>query len=168
MEYIARKISRAKWDVKPFMAKDDISADAITTCLRTSNNGLSVWLCNADDTDRKEIVLALAAAMDKIETIDIVLLQKTLIEKKGFVIKLTPGNTPVRDIADRHADLIDLTMKRICDVAVQIANAVRNDSIWQRYTTREIRQIICNAVKHGRVNMSDLKQAVAAEIQNCS
>jgi len=69
LNFLARKISRAKWEPAPYTGPEGIRADAITgSCLRTSNDTLSLWQCSQDVEDVSEVVLALASSMEKIET----------------------------------------------------------------------------------------------------
>ena len=70
--FLARKITRAKW-VSADLDSGEIPADAVTADLRTKNNTLSFWQCG-DGTEEglNEAVLALAAAGQRVENIDIV------------------------------------------------------------------------------------------------
>ena len=46
--FLARKITHAKWkrqDLLPHLTSDEISADAVTADLRTSEDSLSLWRC---------------------------------------------------------------------------------------------------------------------------
>jgi len=57
------------------MREEGISADAVTTDLRTRNNNLSFWQCSEKTNKEIEnVVLAIAAGRDKIDRIDIVLI----------------------------------------------------------------------------------------------
>lgn len=62
MKYIIRKFTKAKWSLIPTDTGnyENLQADAITSCLRTSGNTLSVWAVdttNWDDMrDRKSVV----------------------------------------------------------------------------------------------------------------
>lgn len=43
--FLARMISRSKWEPKSRMHAEEISADAVTGDLRTQDNSLSFWRC---------------------------------------------------------------------------------------------------------------------------
>lgn len=65
--FIARKISRAKWQVGPGLANDENSADAVTGELRTQGAVPSFWRFHTDArSDVEEAVLEIAAAGDHI------------------------------------------------------------------------------------------------------
>jgi hypothetical protein len=89
VEYFARKINRPKWEPKLFMGPDDIAADAVTGCLKTTGNTLSLWECSNDLADIHRIALALALGIDtdRIDTIDVVLLPKSAFEGRGFTLE---------------------------------------------------------------------------------
>lgn len=43
MTLLVRKINRAKWMQNDILSEQDVSADAITICMKTVGNTLSVW-----------------------------------------------------------------------------------------------------------------------------
>ena len=55
MNMLARKISRAKWAPKEYLAPSEIRADAIGGCLRTTGDRLSWWRCKDDEEDVAEV-----------------------------------------------------------------------------------------------------------------
>jgi hypothetical protein len=175
LEYIARKISRAKW-VKEVFSDDpqDISADALTGCLRTSGDTLSFWQCDPHHEDVTEVVHALATPRvdpslprerGKIERIDVVLLRNNDLEIEGFTSIARPGNTCVNDLCDRHIDLTNLTMNKLCSLAKQIVPKVRQSSHCHRFTRGEIIRIIDQAVKSQRLNAHDLDEKIQIELR---
>ena len=70
--FLARKISRAKWDPKDDLADGEIAADAVTADLRTNGNRLSLWRCG-DGTPEEidDVVLALIASYDRVGVCDV-------------------------------------------------------------------------------------------------
>lgn len=167
MEYLARKISRPKWEPKPYTGPEDVRADAITGCLRTLNDTLSLWQCSQDNADVADVALALAASMEKIEGMHVVLLPKSDLSIDGFSFEVTPehANTPVEDLCARHVDLVNLTMTLLCSLARRIATNVRQGLSLYQFTRREVRDILCRAVKAARVDINSLKNDVRSEIQ---
>src|SRR5690242_12787302 len=139
LKYLARKISRSKWEIKLPEHPNEIRADAITACLRTTQDSLSFWQCKRDEQDIAEVVLALSAPMDKIETIDIVLLDKDTMVSNNLSLEATEGITPVADLRNRHIDLVNLDMIRLCHVGREIAAKVRQDFDCYRFTKAQVR-----------------------------
>jgi hypothetical protein len=164
LKYLARKISRSKWEVKSLNYPDEIRADAITACLRTTQDSLSFWQCQGDKEDVAEVALALSAPMQTIETIHIVLLDKNKLVSNNLCLEATEGITPVTDLRNRHMDLKSLDMVRLCHVGREIATKVRQDSDCYRFTKAEIRNFICSAVKNKRLNIQELNEKVKEEV----
>ena len=75
--FLVRKITRAKWGSNSELSAGEISADAVTGDLRTQRNSLSFWRCRAETNgDVEDVALAIAAARDQVDTIDIVWLMR--------------------------------------------------------------------------------------------
>lgn len=175
MEYLARKINRTKWHSVSYNGSTDIQADAITSCLRTQSNELSVWQCDTARPDVGEVVLALAleSAKDRIDKMHIVLLHKDHVENDGISQRPTLGNTLVADLRARHRDLINLTMTKLCMLARRISTEVEKYADQERadiscshsFTRKDVTDIIRNAVKAGRVKKEELPEKIKIDIE---
>lgn len=172
MRYLARKISKAKWETTSYKGQEDIRADAITgPCLRTYGDALSLWQCKQDRTDLAKVVLALVTRTKKpIELIDkvhLVLIHESEFENDIFTLETTPENadTDIQDLQARHFDLLNLTMTTVCLLAKKIATKVRQDSQFHMFTRSQVREIICDAVKQKRLDINTLEDKVREEIQ---
>ena len=160
MAYLCRKISSAKWEKKDYLAESEISADAITVDMRTSESRLSFWICNRDNSDWKEAALALAANMEKLETFHLLLLEQSDLDEGKFPVVKTDGNTRVRDLVQRHRDMERLDTVRLCELAMKIVRRVRETPInnIETVTKAEMRKILKNAVELGRVKLEDFDE----------
>lgn len=97
--FLARMITRPKWQPKRGLASDEIPADAITADLRTSNNALSFWQCGeATDPEISTAVLAIAAGRDRLQKLDIVWIPRDELIRSGHQMRSTQGRTPVREL----------------------------------------------------------------------
>ncbi len=115
-----------------------------------------------------EVILALAAAMEKIETLHVALLDRNHLQANGFAIKITPenANTPIEELRSRHVDLTNLTATQILFLAKEIATKVRQNSDFYLFTKLAVREILCTAVKSGRLDLNILGDKVRLEVQN--
>ena len=68
MPLLVRKINKAKWQQIDLTISNDASGDAITNCLKTKSNTLSVWMIDSEN-QIDDAFLALLANQDRIETI---------------------------------------------------------------------------------------------------
>ena len=158
MSYLVRKISNpAKWGEKPYLAGNEISADALTTDLRTTEGRLSFW--NTENSARdyfKDIALAIAATWQRIDRMNIVFIDKKLIEQKGISFEDTAGITPLEDFKKYHCEAIHLDVQRIVKVAQCVAQAIRIGNQQYLFTTSEIVEILREGISKKRINIDDL------------
>lgn len=159
MSYLVRKINKAKWHQIDIENDNDVSADAITSCLRTRSNSLSVWkISNESDLDLA--VLALVSNQDHLESIDIVILEQDTLENKYNInVVASPGVTPIHSMANDHRDLTDLRFSSLESMKNHIVERIRDNKI-KRYTRGNLKELLKNAIKDGIVKFEDLKDSV--------
>ena len=163
MTVLARKVSRAKWEPRG-EGDDAIRADAVTE-LRTTNDTLSFWHCESKERHHLErAVLALAAANDKPDKIDVVFLEEAAIDSKAIERRHTPGDTPVESLREHHVDLEKLDLTSLCSVATLIADACRGTA-WHRVTRSDVLNLVAKAVSDGRVTLEALKPGMQEEVR---
>ena len=166
--FLARKITHAKWkrqDLLPHLTPDEISADAVTADLRTSEDSLSLWRCGgATERDVEEVVLALAASSEQPSKIDIVWLDEDDLLQDGHILQPSEGRTPVRDLRNHHIDLCGLDYKRLGQVAYRVLDAIRGEQ-YQTVSRRTVLNILSNAISRNRLDMYDLKEKVRRDLE---
>lgn len=162
--FLARKITRAKWAAIEDLSVGEIPADAVTVDLRTQENSLSFWRCPTDsDGDVEEVALAIAAAGERIDRLDIVWLADEELQNDGHVLKNTEGRTPLADMAAMHVDVSRLDFVRLGKVARQVDAALEGDR-HRRLTKARVRSLIKQAVEQGRIDSSDLDDKLRDEV----
>ena len=163
--HVARKIKRAKWGRLPFLEEAQVAADALSVDLRTRANRLSFWGTTPDEDGFSATALAIAAARDHAETLDVVMVPVEVLEGLGVQLRSSQGNTPVPDLRGRHADAVELAADDLCRVANALAPFVRDDSTRRRYTRSQVVRMLCAAIEAGRLDPEalapDLRDAVA-------
>ncbi len=164
MPTLYRKISRAKWQPPDVQVPDDFQADAITSCLRTNLNELSVWAVPADTAKpRDEVALALASDMEKLDTIDVVELSQEYLEQLLGPSRQSPGKTRVKDLVEFHRDLTGLTYRLLGSVARHVAECIEHER-WERYSRRRVRDLILSAIQAGRLTPESLRDKLRDEM----
>ena len=164
MPYLVRKIARGKWpssDILSFNVSD-ISADAISSCLRTSSNTLSTWEIDKIE-DLEEAALALVSSAEHTDTMWVIFIEKSEITKNGLGINNTPGNTCVRDLVDRHIDVTGLTYKTIGDFAGFVLEALKQDQV-KSFTSSTLKKMLKRAIEEDRINPDQLNPKLRARI----
>jgi len=156
--YLIRKINKAKWFQINIFDDDDVSADAITNCLKTTRNTLSVWNIESED-DVDKAVLAIVSSQDHIETIDVVVLNAEKIEEYEINIIASSGNTPIEEYRNLHRDLAELTFSKLGKIKDHIVERIRNDKI-KRYTKGKLKKMLLEAIKSGKLKLDDLNDSI--------
>jgi hypothetical protein len=168
MGHVVRKISRAKWDPKEERGIDAISADAVTSDLRTNGNCLSFWECSDADCELelREIVLALAGTFDRLDKIDVAWIDKEAAAREGVTFKKSEGRTSVADLRKKHLNAIQLELNKISALAKLLAKAVRNDNNFRCYTKKEVLVILNEAIKKGRMSIDALPDSIRNSVSS--
>ena len=166
--FLARKIARAKWDAKRNIERGledgEISADAVTGDLRTQKDTLSFWRCRTGaNDDIEDAVLAIAAAGERLDKLDIVWLADNELQADGHTLKDTEGRTPVADLSEKHVDICKLDYVRLGKVAQRVAAAIEEQR-FRRLTKARVRGLLVAAVQQGRIIPDQLADRLRAEI----
>ena len=156
--FLARKITRSKWEDRQDIGDDEISADAVTADLRTHGNTLSFWRCGDGKKHEVEnVVLAMASAGQRLDKIEVVwVADKVLRHAVDQRLKSTDGRTPVADLVGRHVDVYGLDYVRLGGTAECIVAALAKDQ-YRRLSKNEVRGILITAIEMKRLKSEDLK-----------
>ena len=160
--FLARKISRAKWDAKEGLSKGEISADAVTADLRTRENKLSFWRCGSE-TEVEDAALAIAAAGERVDKLDIVWIDEGELQTDGQTLADTEGRTHVTELVKRHVDICRLDYVRLGNVAHHVTTAIEEER-WIRLSKGRVANILVAAVEQERVNLNDLKPSLQKDV----
>lgn len=153
MPLLIRRISRAKWDK---IGVDDVSADAITSCLRTNQNDLSVWRISSEQ-ELSDAILALISGskQSKLSTLHYVIIDETLIIERGFTLKETPGDTVALELVDKHRDIENLTYVKLGIIKDLILDCISNDRT-SFITRKSLKELLIHAIKTGKIKKESL------------
>jgi len=162
---LARKISRSKWASKPYLKPDAIRADAVTNCLKTTDDRLSLWRCEDDQQDVDQVFLALATGskISKIDTMHVVVLPEKELEEAGLLTEAEGGDTAVQDLQSRHVDLVCLDLDKLGTLARMLASRIKNSQVVSR-SEKQIKTLVREAVGEGRVQQDDLSEQLRQEL----
>lgn len=173
-----------------------ISADAITNCLKTQKNTLSLWKVNDIKNIDNEGALAIIGTMDSIASIDIIIFSNDELNSLGLELKDTNGNTIVADLQKTHSDIINLDTVSLTEFSNHIYKKIHEEEIKReivkdkishaerknehnnitpfeneleilmikRYTASDVKKIIKNAIKNGRIRKEDLQENIQKKI----
>jgi len=157
--FLARKITLSKWGKSSTLSgPDGIPADAITVDLRTRQNRLSLWRCESvNDSDIKDVALALASKNTYTSKIDIAWMLEDDLTSDDHIIQRTSGDIPVQDLASNHVDLCEMNYKRLGRVADRLRIAIASGS-YRRFRESEVITILKAAISHDRLELTSLDE----------
>ena len=138
------------------------SADAITNCMRTLKNTLSVWLI-ADSTELEEAVLAIASEFDHLDATDFLILEMPLLEEKNVEIAETPGQTPYKAFISSHRDIVKLDYVSLGATAEVMVESIRRH-YHERFTRGQLKRLLQQGIDDGRIQPTDLKESVRTKL----
>ena len=163
--FLARMITRSKWEPKRGLLSGEISADAVTADLKTCDNSLSFWRCpSGTDVELEDVVLAIATAREKVEKVEIVWLDDEDLRTDGQTLINSDGRTPVAELVSQHVDVCYLDYNRLGKVAHRVVSAF-DEGRFCRLTRARILVLLASAVRKSRVDLKDLKEKVRDAVQ---
>lgn len=111
MVYYVRKIARSKWQAGALssdtqLAEKEIkgvSSDAITNCIKTTENKLSLWRVE-QKSDTIDDIIPLIVGFEKPATCDVIYISEDDLEKEGLNIKQSKedANVPIERLKEYH------------------------------------------------------------------
>lgn len=164
MPFLLIKITWPKWytDV-PWLPPEDLQAVALFD-LRFSDNMLSVWKIEDDQSNVDRVVAALAANRpDKnIENFDYALVEEPSVLNLNIKMVNHPGTTP-DDGANRewHYNLIELSVSKI----VALAHLIRKYGQFKRLLPSQVKDLLLRAVRDGHITLEHLPEKLRTTLQ---
>ncbi len=194
MNYYIRKYWNSKWHQYDEDTPARISADAITNCLKTQNNTLSLWQISDIDKIDDEGGLALIGTLQSIATIDTIIFTEEEFKSLGFELKNSEGKTAVLGLKNTHSDIINLDIfsltefskylyKKLHDeeekrkqIKEKIAEAKQRSEDYtsheaelkklfiRRYTASNIKDILTDAIERDKIQIGDLDESIREKL----
>lgn len=162
--FLARKVTRAKWDRRKGLREGEVAADAVTTDLRTRDNALSFWQCGSGSAEEiRSAALALAAGLERLDKVELVWIPASDLVEDGLEVSNSLGRTPIEGLAERHVDVRQLDYSRLGKVAVRVSSAL-GDGRHRRLARQAVRQLLVDAIRDGRLQRERLSQKLASEL----
>ncbi|MCI8556966.1 MAG: hypothetical protein HFI19_04215 [Lachnospiraceae bacterium] len=115
MVYYVRKIARSKWPNMPLSDNPEkaiyeigtVSADAITNCIKTQENKLSLWRVE-EKRNSIEDIIPLIVGFERPDTCDIIYISEDTFGEEGITIEqsIKDANTPLEELKKYHYNAI--------------------------------------------------------------
>lgn len=163
MAFFVRKIEQSKWQQNKICDGADVSADAITSCMRTTSNSLSIWHIE-DDTQVNDAVLAIISKHQHLDAIDVVLVCKEDISALDLQMISSPGDTPVEALVNNHFDLVNLNYSSLGKFAKCIVDSFKKNRV-RRFSKATLKEILQTAIDSDRLKLDDLAPSLASKLK---
>lgn len=146
MIYYIRKISRHKWQEEPLsdipeVAQNQInnvSADAITNCLKTTSNKLSLWRVDIDQNNFTiNDVIPLIMNFERPNNCDVVYIPESLLLNTNLILQQSENdaNTPIEQYKKTHYNIIVNNYAGLGKFSKVVLQSLCNH---KRYKVREV------------------------------
>lgn len=163
MSLLVRKIEKAKWNQKHVLDGEIPSADAITNCMKTRGNTLSVWRIESQ-AELDDVVVAIVSGGQHLDTIDVVLIPEELALNNKVEVIPSDGCTPYTLFVERHRDFAELDYSSLGIVSDMIIGALRDEKCF-RYTKGRLKKLLLQAVKDSKVDIESLDAKLGNKIK---
>lgn len=169
MSIFVRKITKSKWPSEEILATNSdiailpkLKADALTSCLRTSKDELSLWaIKDITDDELNKAILALItnSRLERIDTLQVVYFDEKTVNDLGIELKKSPGDTVISMYADLHQDMTQLTHEKLSKVCTLITSSIRDGRV-KKFNERTLTSLLINAIKSNLVDQKKLHMAL--------
>lgn len=174
MTIYVRKISKAKWpSEEEILAKEfdaeiipSVRADALTSCLKTSQNTLSVWAVeNSTDEEIEKAILALITntKLERLNRIQVVYFSKEEVLSLGLPLEASDGDTVIESLSKLHNDLVDLNYEKLGKVSQLIISSLRSESV-KTYNEKKLKTMLLKAIQEGVVDQKLLHPSLQSKL----
>ena len=140
--------------------EDEIQADALWD-LKTEDNQLSVWHIEDDQSNLDLVLTALAANCQFIDNVDYVLIDQRTLTGLNIQVRQTNGNSHYHSANEWHRDLLDLSARRILELAKEI---YKNSDNRMRKGNKEVKQLLVSAVTSRNIDPANLHKDLQRQI----
>lgn len=162
MSYLVRKIERSRWSGSEEPERP-IKADVVANCIRPNGSELSVWFAE-DEDGLSRAKLAMLAAMNKLATVDLVVLSVADLSSAGLNVVATSPKVGPSALKPLHRDIKDLNLDSLKVVAEIVRCCINNKAKVERLTLSQCRSILEGAVNSGEIRLDELHEDIRRKL----
>jgi hypothetical protein len=161
MSILVRRIARAKWGENIIPDENgftDVPADAITNCLKTTDNSLSVWRIESEkELDDAILALITGKKQEKFSKIDYVLIDESRLLDNGLSLVDSDGDTVVDDLIKKHKNISNLSYKKLGAVKDLILDCINNGKC-RLFSKQQIKTLVKESIATGKLQKNKLNE----------
>ena len=145
MAYYVRKIARSKWQETHLSSNEAqareevkrVKADAITNCIKTSDNKLSLWRVD-DKKDSIDDIVPLIIGFERPDTCDVVYISEEVFSEEQITLEQSfdDANTSIEELKQYHYNAIVKDYEGLGKFAKVVLKSLDNH---KRFKGREVK-----------------------------
>ena len=159
MTSLLRIATKPRWYPQAWLAEGDAPGDILKD-FGTDSCTLSVYRIDEDGSNLSVVLAGLAAAREKLDKIDYVLVADAIIAELGIKTAVTAGETPCAAANAAHVDLVELSAQttfRLASTAFRLTSPVRK-------SRTDVANIIRDAKSHGHIEHDRINERIWQEV----
>ncbi|MEQ9568175.1 MAG: hypothetical protein RLN85_20590, partial [Pseudomonadales bacterium] len=140
--------------------------DAITICLKSSQNKLSTWKVSTEEEDEiNHVSVAMLSQMDGLDTTHYVLIDEGFFLDNGIDVEYSSGDafTIAADCVDLHANIKNLNYEKYGYLAEAILEGIHN-SRTKTIQKSKAGEILLRAIAQERFTWNDLNEKLRSAL----
>jgi hypothetical protein len=144
------------------------SAETITLDLRAIGNKLTVWEID-NEIEIEEAALAYISKCEHLETIDLVIIEPSLLNANSLKVIESTGDTLYSDFARKHRDIIELDYDSLGRVWYCIVESMRlklksTAEPTVRFTKPKLIKILEQGISKNKIKSEELKEGISKHL----
>ena len=159
MTLLLRKVQQKRWYAATTIPDNPLPADPLAD-LNTKDNALSLWEVFDDSSNLTDVVTALAATMQHLSNVDIVLFDSRLVPQLGLQLDMTRAVTPYAPAASYHRDIVRLTAQAI----LELGDALRREGRFVEFSEKRVADLLAQAIRSGPLSTDELNPKVVSRL----
>lgn len=154
MPFLLRKIRKSRWYTEDlsWLNSDELQADSLSDMVTTANK-LSVYRINDDKSNLNRVAAALVANCENISNFDYLLFDELLLQILEIKSEETQANTPDESVNNWHLDLVELSLTKLVNLAIEASKKGEKKRILQN----DIKQYLVDSFRKNYIDRAKVK-----------
>lgn len=163
MAWYLLRVKQNRWLGKDYswILANDFPAPPLQDFTINESGQQSVWHIEGDESNLTEVITALAATRAKFDHFDFILFPQTAVAEAGLATLETEGTTPHVNANPWHRDIIELSARRLVELAHLVFQQGRRD----RRQARVIEAYLRGALNNGQLIRDQVNENLKSKLK---
>lgn len=162
---LLRKVEKRRWDWAdgeiPWLLSGEFPASPLGDLRTSVDSRLSVWQIEDNRSNLESVIAALAATRQNLDIFDYALFPEGVVGETEIQMAVTRGQSadPAANY-NWHRDLVKLSAAKL----VKLAQLIHRRGSVDRFSEKQVKEIIRQSVEAGRIDRERLSEQVAKSV----